>query len=142
VLLVCYERTHYHPVSWTCFFFEISYHVSLLVSEFICLKSPNFSTASTRMVCIEAGNSNPYLVFDFIQSILCVGSINEAGFSEWTEYFFFHCTSARCFIILPFLIKLNRWVSLKARDFTYSKFHQIINSTSHHILDLGGSSIP
>jgi hypothetical protein len=32
------ERIHYQRVSWTCFFFVISYHVSLLVSEFIYLK--------------------------------------------------------------------------------------------------------
>jgi hypothetical protein len=33
-------------------------------------------------------------------------------------------------------------VSLKAKEFTYSKFKQIINSTTHQILCLGGSLIP
>jgi hypothetical protein len=33
-------------------------------------------------------------------------------------------------------------VSLKEREFEYSKFQHIINSTTHHILCLGGSSIP
>jgi hypothetical protein len=33
-------------------------------------------------------------------------------------------------------------VSLKLRQLIYSKFHQIINSTTHQILSVGGSSIP
>jgi hypothetical protein len=33
-------------------------------------------------------------------------------------------------------------VSLKERDFTSSKFQQIINSTSNQILGVGGSLIP
>jgi hypothetical protein len=33
-------------------------------------------------------------------------------------------------------------VSLKEREFTYSKSQKIINSTTHQILCLGGSSIP
>jgi hypothetical protein len=36
---------------------------------------------------------------------------------------------------------LNRWVSLKEREFTYSKFQQIINSNPY-ILSMVGSSIP
>jgi hypothetical protein len=33
-------------------------------------------------------------------------------------------------------------VSLEVREFTYSKFHQIINSTTHQILSVGGNLIP
>jgi hypothetical protein len=58
-----------------------------------------------------------------------------------TEYFLFHCKSARCFIILLFLIRLIRWVSLKLREFIYLKFHQIYNSTTQQISSVGGSSI-
>jgi hypothetical protein len=47
----------------------------------------------------------------------------------------------KCALFHYFAI-LNRWVCLKEREFKYSKFQQFINSTTHHILDLGGSSIP
>jgi hypothetical protein len=36
----------------------------------------------------------------------------------------------------------NRWASFKAKEFTYSKFQQILNSTTHQILSMGGSLIP
>jgi hypothetical protein len=32
--------------------------------------------------------------------------------------------------------------AVKDREFTYSKFQQIINSTTHQILCMGGTSIP
>jgi hypothetical protein len=55
-------------------------------------------------------------------------------------FFSFTAISARYFNILLFL---NQWVSLKdEREFTNSKFQQIINSTAHCILCMGGSSIP
>jgi hypothetical protein len=43
--------------------------------------------------------------------------------------------------VVSFFCFLNRLVSLKVREFTYSKFQQIINSTTHQILYVGGSSI-
>jgi hypothetical protein len=76
------------------------------------------------MICIEAGSSNPYLVCNFIHLILCIGSINEAGLSQWIE-FFYHCKSEQCFIF--FLFQLMG-VSYKEREFIYSKFQRIINS--------------
>jgi hypothetical protein len=54
------------------------------------------------------------------------------------QIFLFTAISARCFTISFFL---NRCVSLMEIQFTYSKFHQIINGTTHQISSVGGSSI-
>jgi hypothetical protein len=43
---------------------------------------------------------------------------------------------------VSFFSFLNRWVSLKLREFISLKFHQIINSKTHQILSVGDSSIP
>jgi hypothetical protein len=54
-------------------------------------------------------------------------------------FFSFTAISARYFNIL---LSLNRWVPLKEREFTISKFQQFLNSTTHQIICLDGSSIP
>jgi hypothetical protein len=58
-----------------------------------------------------------------------------------TEGVFFHFTAkVRGVSIFCFFESIV--TSLKEREFTYTKFQHVINSTTHHILDLGGSSIP
>jgi hypothetical protein len=45
--------------------------------EFICLKLPKFSTASTQMIRIETGSSIPYSVCNLTHSSSCIRPINE-----------------------------------------------------------------
>jgi hypothetical protein len=47
--------------------------------EFICLKLPKLSTASTRMIRIEAGSSSPYLGFHWDLSSSLKSVISETG---------------------------------------------------------------
>jgi hypothetical protein len=47
--------------------------------EFICLKLLKFSTASSRMIRIEAGSSIPYLGFNWDLSSSLKSVISEAG---------------------------------------------------------------
>jgi hypothetical protein len=70
--------------------------------EFISLKLLKFSTASTRMICIEAGSSIPYLGFhwDLFSSLKSV--ISEAGLYNIIPNVSHTAISARCFIILLF----------------------------------------
>jgi hypothetical protein len=91
------------------------------------------------MICIEVGSSIPYLDFHWDLSSSVERLINEAGFCQGKEFFLFSLQKCALFHFFPFLI---RWVSLKEREFTYSKFQQNINITTHQILGLGGSSIP
>jgi hypothetical protein len=120
------------------FFRKYLYHVSLLVSEFICLKSPKFSTASTEMIRIEVGSSIPYIGFHSELSSSLKSLISEPGCTHRKEIFLFSLQKCAIFQYFAFL---NRWVSLKEREFTYSKFQHIINSNPY-ILSMVGSSIP
>jgi hypothetical protein len=91
------------------------------------------------MIWIEASSSIPYLVWNLDHSSSCIRPTNEPGVSNRRCFLFFYrdkCAIFQCFAFL------NRWVSLKEREFIYSKFQLNINSTTHHILRLGGSSIP
>jgi hypothetical protein len=78
------------------------------------------------MIRIEVGSLIPYLGFHSELSSSLKRLISEAGFTQRKEYFFYTTISARGFIFYL----LNRWVSLKEREFTSSKFQQIINSTT------------
>jgi hypothetical protein len=92
------------------------------------------------MVRIEVGSSIPYLGSYLEISSSLKRLISEAGIVQYLTKYPFYRDKCALFHYFPFL---NRWVSLKdEREFTYSKFQQIINSTTHHILCLGGSSIP
>jgi hypothetical protein len=101
--------------------------VSLLVSEFICLKSPKFSTASTEMIRIEVGSSIPYIGFHSELSSSLKSLISEPGFTRRKVFLLYR---DRC-AIFQYFDFLNRWVSLNEREFTYSKFQQIINTTTY-----------
>jgi hypothetical protein len=70
--------------------------------EFICLKLLKFSTASTRMIRIEAGSSIPYLGFHWDLSSSLKSVISEAGLYNIIPNIPFYCKSARCFNILLF----------------------------------------
>jgi hypothetical protein len=45
-------------------------------------------------------------------------------------------------ILDMFFLKISNHSSLCKTEFIYSKFHQIINSTTHQILSVGSSSSP
>jgi hypothetical protein len=90
------------------------------------------------MIRVEAGSSIPHLVCNLINSILCISSIDRAGRNS-TDGDFLHRDKCALFCYFAILI---RWVSLKEIEFTYSKFQQIINSTTHQILSEGGSLSP
>jgi hypothetical protein len=79
------------------------------------------------MICIEVGSSIPYLDFHSEHSSLCIGPINEPGCTRRKEFSFYTAISARYLNILLF------WIDgcLLRKEFTYSKFQQIINSTTH-----------
>jgi hypothetical protein len=98
------------------------------------------------MIRIEVGSSIPYLVWNLDHPSPSISSIT---LREWSRFVFngrsisfFHCKNARCFIILPFLIRLIRWVSLTVREFFILKVSANYKQYYHHILCLGGSSIP
>jgi hypothetical protein len=91
------------------------------------------------MIRIEAGSSIPYLGFHWDLSSSLKSVISEAGLYNIIPDILLYCDKCALFSIFCFL---NRLVSLKEREFIYSKFAQIINSTTHQILCLGGSLIP
>jgi hypothetical protein len=91
------------------------------------------------MIRIEAGSSIPYLVWSWDYSLSVKSNISEAGLYNIIPNISFTAISARCFI---FFLFQPMGVSFKEREFTYSNFQQLINSTTHQILCLGGSSIP
>jgi hypothetical protein len=91
------------------------------------------------MILVEAGSSIPYLGFHWDLSSSLKSMIGEAVCTHRKEFFLFSLHKCAIFQYFAFL---NRWVSLKEREFIYSKFVQIINSTTHQILCMGGSSIP
>ena len=101
--------------------------MSLLVSEFICLKSPKFSTASTEMIRIEVGSSIPYIGFHSELSSFLKSVISEPGFTRRKVFLLYR---DRC-AIFQYFDFLNRWVSLKEREFTYSKFQPFLNSNTY-----------
>ena len=74
----------------------------------------------------EVGSSIPYLGFHSELSLSLKSQIREPGCTHRMEYSFF-TAKVRDIQYFDFL---NRWVSLKEREFTYSKFQQIINSTT------------
>jgi hypothetical protein len=72
------------------------------------------------MIQVEAGGLIPYLVCNLVlQYFASVRLIEPEGIQQME--------------ISLFTAKV-RLVSLKVREFTYSKFQQIINSTTHQIL--------
>jgi hypothetical protein len=91
------------------------------------------------MIRVEVGSSSSYLGFHLELSSSLKSLISEAGLVQYYFKYSFYRDKCALFHYVPFL---NRWVSLKEREFMYSKFAQIINSTTHQILRLGGSSIP
>jgi hypothetical protein len=91
------------------------------------------------MIRVEAGRSIPYLGFHWDLSSSLKSVISEAGFYNIIPNIHFYRDKCTLFHYFAFL---NRWVSLKEREFIYSNFQQIINSTTHQILSVGGSSSP
>jgi hypothetical protein len=91
------------------------------------------------MIRIEAGSSIPYLGFLWDLSLSLKSMVSEAGFYNMIPNIPFYRDKCAVFQYFAFL---NQWVSLKEREFTYSKFNQIINSATHQILCLGSNSIP
>jgi hypothetical protein len=85
------------------------------------------------------GSSNPEVDLHSELSSSLKSMVSEAGLYRISLNIPFN--RDKCELFHYFAI-LNRWVCLKEREFKYSKFQQLINSTTHHILDLGGSSIP
>jgi hypothetical protein len=91
------------------------------------------------MIRVEAGSLITYLGFLWDLSLSRISVISEVGFYNIIPNIPSYHNKYAVFQYFAFL---NQWVSLKEREFTYSKFQQIINSTTHQILCLGGSSIP
>jgi hypothetical protein len=109
VLLVCLERTHYHRVSWTCFFKNIVSCASFLRESLYASNSLKFSTDSTRMIRIEADSSIPYLGFHWDLSSSLKSVFSEAGLYNIIPNIPFYRNKCALFSIFCFL---NRCVSL------------------------------
>jgi hypothetical protein len=89
------------------------------------------------MILIEVGSSIPYLGFHSKLSSSLKSLISEPGCTRRNEIFLFTAKLRD----IQYFDFLNRWVSLKEREFTYSKFQQFINSDPY-ILGMVGGSIP
>jgi hypothetical protein len=78
------------------------------------------------MIHIEATSSIPYLGFLSDPSLSLKSLISEPGCTHRKEIFLLSLQKCAIFQYFAFL---NRWVSLKERELTYSKFQHIFNST-------------
>jgi hypothetical protein len=104
--------------------------------EFICLKfAQNFNWFNSNDPSWgRQFDSILSLEFGIILHLLRVWLVRRACtvlFQIFVLYRWVHDISSFCFF--------NRCVSLKEREFTYSKFQQFLNSTTHQILGLGGN---
>jgi hypothetical protein len=125
------------------FFLKISDHSSLCKTEVIYLKfrqiynsitsnDPTWGRQFDSILSVEFG---VILLPVLVLSVWCSGT----DLYSTDGIFSFYRNKCAIFHYFAFL---NRRVSLKVREFTYSKFQRIINSTTHQILSVGGSSIP
>jgi hypothetical protein len=123
------------------FFLKYLYHSSLCKTEFTYSKFHQIINSTTQSNELNWGRQvESILSLEFGSILLCLLCQSMSrGVPNRRSFLFFYRDKWAIFKYLAFL---NRWVSLKEREFTYSKFQQIINSSTHRILCMGGSSIP